>query len=105
MTYNFPEDYEQIKQQEYKKFKKYDPNNCNCYTARIGNKFYKVKKDVGYIDLTKNRFKHLSKEDMEAIEQDLKLKEQWEEIIATANNQDPNYSFNLFKGLMEEKCQ
>ncbi len=31
------------------------------------------------------------------------LKEKWEEIIATANNQDPKYSFELFEGLILEK--
>ena len=30
------------------------------------------------------------------------LKEKWEEIIATANNEDPEYSFQLFKDLMKE---
>lgn len=32
-----------------------------------------------------------------------KLMEKWNEIIGTANDGDPKYSFELFKGLMEEQ--
>ncbi len=31
------------------------------------------------------------------------LKEVWKEIIDTANNGDPRYSFELFKGLISVK--
>jgi hypothetical protein len=48
----FPEDYEQIKQGVYKLLKINDPAHFHSYTARIGHKYYKIKKDVGYIDLT-----------------------------------------------------
>lgn len=34
---------------------------------------------------------------------DIKLKETWNEIIATANDFDPEYSFNLFKGLIKNQ--
>jgi hypothetical protein len=53
MIYKFPEDFEQINQGEYRKLKRDDSKKANGYTARIGFKFYKVKKDVGYLDLTK----------------------------------------------------
>ena len=33
------------------------------------------------------------------------LKDIWKEIIDTANNQDPHYSFELFEGTLEETRQ
>ena len=41
-----PNDWQEIKQSEYKRLKQEDPHNCNSYTARIGFKFYK-KIDAG----------------------------------------------------------
>lgn len=34
---------------------------------------------------------------------DKEIIEKWKEVIATANNEDPEYSFNLFKGLLEQE--
>jgi len=55
MKYNFPEDFEEIKDGEYRRLKRDDAKNVNGYTARILFKYYKVKKDVGYIDFTKEK--------------------------------------------------
>lgn len=36
---------------------------------------------------------------------DKEIEEKWKEILATAANDDPRFSFNLFKGLLEKAHQ
>jgi len=39
---NFPEDYEEITQNEYRRLKRSDPDNYHGYTARLGFRYFKL---------------------------------------------------------------
>lgn len=64
-----------------------------------------MKKGVDAIEPEMKRQQKLRSLTSEQLEENKRLKEIWKEIIDTCNNKDPEYSYNLFWGTVNDARQ